>query len=212
MKWWDQVKSIFNEAEQSQGSEPVLHEVLTRHKDKAEAFERWREGMICGRLLDWLANQYALFLTEPKRVDEGLDFLSTKSQKGFVIHFNDTQYSLQEAEFFQLLLRERVLTQSYRTQVADTRTYTKGGATERTDRYYLKPRPQWAHPEGPDAEMDGHTADQHDQQFGNVMIELVVRNEKPHQLRFSAATYHDRVYKDATGFGALMDIVFGKGA
>lgn len=210
MGLWDQVKSMFREAEQSQAKEPVLHEVLSRHKDKAEAYEHWREGLICRRLLDWLSNQYALYLTEPTRVDQGLDFLSTNSQKGFVIHFSDTKYSLQEAEFFQLYLRERVLTQSYRTQVADARTYSKGGATERTDRYYLKPRPQWAHPDGPDAIIDGHTADQHDQQFGNVMIELVVRNEKPHQLRFSAAIYHDRVYKDATGFGALMDIVFGK--
>jgi len=207
MSWWDQVKSIFQEAEQSQATEPALHEVLTRHKDEAEAFSHWREGLICRQLNSWLVNQYALFLTEPNRVDESLDFLSTKSQKGFVIHFNDTQYTLQEAEFFQLLLRERVLTQAYRTQVADARTYSKGGATERTDRYYLKPRPQWAHPEGPNAEIDGHTADQHDQQFGNIMIELVVRNDKPHQLRFSAAIYHDRVYKNAVGFGALMKIV-----
>lgn len=210
MKWWDQVKAIFQEAEQSQASEPVLHEVLARHKEDVEAFSRWREGLVCRRLLDWLSDQYALFLTEPNRVDEGIDFLSTKGQKGFVIHFSDTQYSLTEAEYFQLLLRERVLSQAYRTQVADARTYAKNGATERTDRYYLKPRPKFDHPNGPDAPMDGYTANQHDQQFGNVMIELVVRNEKPHQLRFSAATYQDRIYKDASGFGALMDIVFGK--
>ncbi len=207
MGLWDQLKSIFQSAEESQPSSPAIHEVLSRHKDETEAFARWRDGLVCRRLLDWLSDQYALFLTEPNRVDSGLDFLSTKSQKGFVIHFNDTQYSLKEAEFFQLYLRERVLTQAYRTQVADARTYSKAGATERTDRYYLKPRPSWSHPDGPDVAMDGHTADQHDQQFGNVMIELVVRNDKPHQLRFSAAIYHDRVYKDATGFGALMDIV-----
>ena len=211
MGWWKQVKSIFQEAEQSTASVPALHEVLTRHKDLSGTFEQWKAGLVCRRLVDWLSNQYALSLTEPSRVDESLDFLSTKSQNGFVVHFSDTQYSLKEAEFFQLYLRERVLTQAYRTQVADARIYTKGGLTERTDRYYLKPRPVWNHPDGPDARIDAHTANQHDQQYGNVMIELIVRNEKPHQLRFSAATYNDRVYKEATSFGALMDIVLGEG-
>lgn len=207
MRVWDQIKSIFQSAEDSKASAPALHEVLSRHIEEAEAFARWREGLVRRRLTDWLSDQYALYLSEPNRVDKSLDFLKTKSQKGFVIHFSDTQYSLREAEFFHLYLRERVLTQAYRTQVADARTYSKAGATERTDRYYLKPRPSFSHPDGPDVAMDGHTADQHDQQFGNVMIELVVRNETPHQLKFSAAIYHDRVYKDAAGFGALMDIV-----
>jgi len=169
MRVWDQIKSIFQSAEDSKASAPALHEVLSRHIEEAEAFARWREGLVRRRLTDWLSDQYALYLSEPNRVDKSLDFLKTKSQKGFVIHFSDTQYSLREAEFFHLYLRERVLTQAYRTQVADARTYS--------------------------------------QQFGNVMIELVVRNETPHQLKFSAAIYHDRVYKDAAGFGALMDIV-----
>jgi hypothetical protein len=55
MGLWDQIKSIFQDAEDSQASTPVLHEVLSRHKDEAEPFARWREGLVCRRLLDWLS-------------------------------------------------------------------------------------------------------------------------------------------------------------
>ena len=209
MSLWKRVKSLFAEAEVSTRNAPVTHDVLTRHRDAADDYAAWREGLVARRLRDWLADQYALFLTEPERVDRGLDFLDTPSSKGFVVHFGDTQYSLREAEFFQLFLRERVMERNYRTQVADTKSYAFAGGTERTDRYYLKPRPNWQAPEGHTTGMDAHTADQFDQQFGNVLTELVVRNERPWRLKFSATIYHDRVYQEARGFGALMDLVLG---
>ena len=212
MTWWQRIKATFAAAEDSGPAAPVDHAPLTRHRDRAEDYAQWRGGVVHERLLAWLAEQYANFLTDRGRVDEAVDFLDTPSSKGFVIHFSDTGYSLREAEFFQLYLRERVMANAYRTQVADTRTYARRGATERTDRYYLKPKPDFAHPDGPDAAMDMHTAGQFGQQFGNVMLELVVRNERPHQLKFSATIYHDRVYREADGFGKLMEQVLGRGA
>ena len=209
MGLWESVKQIFGEAEASTPAAPAVHETLTRHRAAAEDFARWREGLVLRRLVDWLSEQYAVYLTHPQRIDEAIDFLDTPSSKGFVVHFGDTGYSLKEAEYFQLYLRERVLSRNYRTQVADSRTYTRAGRTERTDRYYLKPRPDFAHPDGEDAPMDMHTKGQFHQQFGNVMIELVVRDERPHHLRFSATIYHDRIYKDADGFGGLMRVVLG---
>ena len=211
MSWWTEVKALFNSAQESSPTEPVLHEVLTRHRTHAEAFAEWRGGLVSRRLVDWLADQYARYLTDRRRVERSIDFLDTPSSKGFVIHFEDLQYSLREAEFTQLYLRQRVLSREYRTQIADTRTYSRGRHTERTDRYYLKPRTNFTAPNGPGAPMDGHTADQFDQQFGNVLIELVVRDERPHHLRFSAPVYHDRIYRKADSFGMLMDVVLGAG-
>lgn len=207
MNLWNRVKALFNEAESSTKQEPADHSILTRHQDEREAFAVWREGIIARRLKDWFADQYAVFLTYPQQVDEALDFLDTPSSKGFVVHFHKTQYSLREAEFFQLYLREKVLSQNYRTQVADTKAYAIDAGTERNDRYYLKPRPDWSPPEGHQGGINTHSADQFDQQFGNVLIELVVRNDKPHHLKFSATIYHDRVYQKAQSFGALMQVV-----
>lgn len=217
--WWEQIKGVFSKAEASTPNEPVSHEVLTRHKDRREGFARWREGIVARRMRDWLREAYEHYLRTGQPPSRAVDFLDTSSSKGFVIHFDELQYSREEAENFQLLLRERVLApvplpdgtaeKRYRTQVADARTYTKAGATERTDRYYLKPRLVLHEDPAIAAAPNGHTADQFGQGFGNVLIELVTRNEQPYRLRFSATIYHDRVYQKAEGFGALMGLVLG---
>ena len=217
--WWEQIKGVFARAEASSATEPVAHAVLTRHRERREAYERWRDGIVAERMQVWLAEAYAHYLQHDEPPSRAVDFLDTPSSKGFVIHFDELQYSLEEAEMFQLLLRERVLApvtlpdgttgKPYRTQVADTKTYAKAGATERTDRYYLKPRLVLHEDPAIAANPDGHTADQFGQGFGNVLIELVVRNDRPHMLRFSATVYHDRVYQKAESFGALMGLVLG---
>ena len=38
---------------------------------------------------------------------------------------------------------------------------------------------------------------------GNITIELVLRNDKPHQLRFRATSYNDRLYAEADAFKEL---------
>ena len=217
--WWEQIKGVFAGAEASTASEPVVHEVLTRHKDRKEDYARWREGVVAQRMRDWLREAYEHYLQHGQPPSRAVDFLDTSSAKGFVIHFDELQYSREEAEFFQLLLRERVLApvplpdgdteKRYRTQVADAKVYTKAGATERTDRYYLKPRLVLHEDPAIAAAPDGHTADQFGQGFGNILIELVTRNDAPYRLRFSATIYHDRVYQEAESFGALMRLVLG---
>lgn len=255
MGWWSQVKSVFAQAEKSSRNEPILHEPLTRHRERAEELAVWCQGIICQAITDWLSQAYGEFLIDGQPRDESIDFLDTPSSKGFVIHFHRLQYSLFEAEMFQLYLRERVLAKAessdskstrdtvtaperslnqpameniplskssafselvkgpqlrastYRTQVADSKTYSKAGHTERTDRYYLKPRPVFHDDPAIAAAPNTYTSDQFGQGYGNIMIELIVRDEQPHLLRFSATIYHDRVYQKATSFSALMQRV-----
>ena len=220
MGWWADVKRVFAKAADSSRAEPVVHEVLTRHRDCAEALATWQRGIVCGALLDLVSEAYGQFLLAGQPRDEAVDFLDTPSAKGFVVHFDRLQYSTAEAEMLQLHLRQRVLantsadlalagredaTPAYRTQVADTKTYaTARGQTERTDRYYLKPRPVAHADPALAAAPDTHTADQFAQGFGNILIELVVRDARAYRIRLSATIYHDRVYQEATAFAALM--------
>ncbi len=216
MSWWTDMKRVFAQADTSTKAEPVLHSLLTRHLDQAEKLRFWQQGIVCRAITDWISEAYGHFLLEGQARDEALDFLDTPSAKGFVVHFDRLQYSLEEAEMFQLHLRERVLhgnsavkdaSLAYRTQVGDTKTYQAKGATERTDRYYLKPR-LVPHEDPAIADAPNtYTAEQFGQGFGNILIELVVRNNMPYRLRFSTTIYHDRVYQEASSFAALMQIL-----
>ncbi|MEM8526190.1 MAG: hypothetical protein AAGG68_16235 [Bacteroidota bacterium] len=189
---WNQIKGLFNQVEESSSTKPAIHEVISRSAEEKEDYEHWKKTIVRRRLSDWLSNQYALYKTLPNETDEGIDFLNTPSMKGFVIHFHQTQYSKRDAVHFLDFLKERVSNLNYRTQLSDVRTYSKPQWVESIQKHYLKPRTTFE--EGVKI----------DQQYGNVSIDLVLRDDRPHHLRFSATSYSDHLYEEAKDFGELV--------
>lgn len=189
---WDYFKNLFQKAEESSPSRPLIHEVIERSEEEKADYQHWKKTLVCRRLQDWLHDQYAVFRVAPEHIDEGLDFLNTPSSKGFVIHFNKTRYSRRDVTHFFDFLKEQVLALDYRTQVSDLRTYERTGWVETIERHYLKPRPDFMR-EG-----------KYKQKFGNVMIELELRNDRVHNLRFRATSYQDHLFEEARGFEDLM--------
>lgn len=191
-KLWDYIKQLFQEAEQSSPSKPVVHKMIERTEEEKQDYLQWREGLVRRRLVDWLRDQYAIFQVLPDDIDEALDFLNTPSSKGFVIHFYKTNYSKREVFHLFDYLKEKVLDLNYRTQISDSRTYNKPNWVETTERHYLKPRPNF------------EAGKKLKQAFGNVMIEVELRDEKVRNLRFRATVYKDHQFEDAEDFKDLM--------
>lgn len=189
---WDYIKQLFKEAEQSSPSHPVVHEMIERSAEEKEDYTQWKDGLIRRRLMNWLMDQYAIFLVLPDDIDEAVDFLNTPSSKGFVIHFHKTNYSKREITHFFDYLKEKVLSLNYRTQISDSRTYNKPNWVETTERHYLKPRPNF------------EAGKKSKQAFGNVMIEVEARDEKVRNLRFRATVYQDHQFEEAEEFKDLM--------
>ena len=195
MNVWDYFKNFFQEAEKSSGYNPVVHELLERTPDEIQAFENWKGTLPHRRLMDYLADQYAMHLSAPESLDRAIVFLNTPSSKGFAIHFSLTEYSRSEALHFFDFLKERVLTLNYRSQMSDTRSWPEKDWVTTVEKHYLKPRQKWAE----DKKID--------QQFGNITIELTLRDDLPLKLTFRATHYSDRLYAEAQGFGALMQVI-----
>ncbi|MEL6866735.1 MAG: hypothetical protein AAFP19_20095 [Bacteroidota bacterium] len=193
--FWQYLKNIFQSAEQSSPNQPVIHESLERSEEEQAGFVRWKKTLAKKRLLDWLNGEYVRFLINPKEIDEAIDFLQTPSSKGFVIHFNKTRYPQQEVIYFFDYLKERVLDIPYRTYLSDLRTYNRPKWVETVQRHYLKPPSQLRQYPAPK---------QMDQRYGNITIELLLRNDKVHQLKFQATSYRDHLYQKAEGFKGLM--------
>ena len=190
--WWEQIKGVFAGAEASTASEPVTHEVLTRHRDRREDFTRWREGVVARRMRAWLREAYEHYLTHGKPPSRAVDFLDTSSSKGFVVHFHRTQYTATEIRNFFDYLKERVQALDYRVQISDRRIFPRNHWVETQERHYLKPRL----PPGEINDLD--------QRFGNIMIEYELRDDRPWNLRLRATVYGDAAYRDAQSFAALM--------
>jgi hypothetical protein len=194
-EFWDYFKNLFKKAEASSPAQPYIHEVITRTEPEKADYEYWKNTLVRRRLTDWLHDQYAIFRVLPQDIDESMDFLDTPSSKGFVIHFHQTRYSRRDATHLLDYLRERVLALGYRTQISDSRTFTRPNWVETIERHYLKPKP------------DFQNTGKFNQQYGNVTIEMILRNDQPHYLKFQATSYQDHLYKDAHDFEELMQAV-----
>jgi hypothetical protein len=46
------------------------------------------------------------------------------------------------------------------------------------------------------------------QRFGNVTIELYLRDDRPYQLRFRATSYRDHLFQEAEPFDTLVQSLF----
>ncbi|MEM6697747.1 MAG: hypothetical protein AAF599_05085 [Bacteroidota bacterium] len=189
---WSQIKGLFKQVEESSSIKPAIHEVISRSEEEKEDYQHWKNTIVRRRLSDWLSHQYALYKTLHNETDEGIDFLNTPSMKGFVIHFHQTQYSKRDAVHFLDFLKERVAKLNYRIQLSDVRTYSKPKWVESIQKHYLKPRTTFE---------EGIKIDQ---QYGNISIDLLLRDDRPHHLRFSATSYSDHLYEEAKDFGELV--------
>ncbi|MCB0706117.1 MAG: hypothetical protein KDC34_12430 [Saprospiraceae bacterium] len=192
---WQYFKSLFKASEESSPSNPFLHELIIRSEAEKADYEKWKDQLVRQRLSSWLQDQYILFRLEPERIDESIDFLHAPSSKGFAIHFSKMGYALRESRHFLDFLKEQVRGIGYRNQISDTRTYQKGEWVETIERHYLKPKP------------DFNTPGKFKQVFGNIRIELKLRDEQPFLLTFSATTYNDSLFDPPKEFDELMAIL-----
>ncbi len=192
---WDFFKDFFREAEQSSASRPILKECIERSPEALEAYENWKNTLACRRIIGFIAEGYAMYQSMPESVDRALTFLNTPSSKGFAIHLPHVDFAKEDARYFFDLLKEKVLTLNYRNQLSDTRSWSEKDWVQTVERHYLKPRQNW--------EADKKI----NQQFGNITIEHILRNDSPHLLTFRATSYSDRLYADASDFHELMQAV-----
>lgn len=193
--FWDRLRNLFRTVEESSPSNPAVHELIRRSEDEKQDYAFWKDTLVRRRLQNWLADQYALFRVAPDDIDEALDFLDTPSSKGFVVYFFKTGYSRRDVQHFFDYLRERVLELGYRTQISDTRTFSRPQWVETVERHYLKP---------PSRDRE---AGKFFQEFGNITIENHLRDEQVHYLKFRATIYKDHQFHEAKTFQQLMQEV-----
>ena len=200
--FWERITARFTAAENSSPQHPAVHEVIGRDAQEQADYERWKRTLARKRLLDWLTQAYASFLATGQG-DPAVAFLDTPSSKGFVIHLSETQYGLTEMRHFFHYLKERMTDLNYRVQVSDRRIYNRPDWVETQERHYLKPRTRKQRMNGPVARGDL------DQRFGNVTVELELRDDRPWNLRLRATTYQDALYNEPESFRGLLMALAG---
>lgn len=194
--FWKQLKQWFAEEAESSPSKPFVREWLERTEKEEKDLFSWQLGMAALEINGLVFSQFKSFLESKKNGHNVVFFLKNRSSGGFMFYFSQTEYSLRDARRFMDFLNKKVKENSYKTQVADYRLYTKNDLPERLERFYLKPKLL--------PPIDGKAQ----QLFGNILIELIIREEQPKQLKFMATTYTDHKFTEGKPFEELMELIF----
>ena len=123
-----------------------------------------------------------------------LSVLDTNSSRGIALSqsafFRDKEFS-----FILDFLAESILNNfNYKVANADFRMAEKGSKVESVERRYLKPKTNFSTPI--------------DQQFGNILIENRLEDNKPKALKLQVNVYQDRNYQNPREFQDLIDSLF----
>lgn len=190
--FWAQVKKWFKEEDASSPTKPFIEEWLERSDEEKQDLIAWKLSDNC---LNYCSLVFDSFSEEKNH--PALTFLKLPSSSGFIINLKKEETKLRDAQRFMDFLREKVLALNYIRQMSSYRLYTKNGKTERIERFYLKPR------------LNIVESNQVDQLYGNVIMELTIREEVPLSLKFQVNRYSDRNYTEGRSFKSLMTKVFG---
>lgn len=177
----------------SKNKEQVLSkEVLERTEREQLEYHEWTESDPAKYLLNRIKRAYYFKKTNIK--DEIIiDILNTPYAKGMAVS------NLPDADkkTYQLLMdhfKTRVLEQGYRQSGSNRKVQNKPNWVETSERYYLKPPIQTEIPIN--------------QYYGNVHLELVLHDDRPHIFKLQANVYSDSLYEDAYDFEDLVAKIF----
>lgn len=183
------LKQLFSAVEQSSVSNPVHHEILKRTDQYLSEYESWKNSANRKQITDWLIAEFSVSESNPQSLDEAIDFMDNPHARGFIIYYK-SEYFESDFEFLMDYLQEKILQLGYRNYMSDIKSFTKNENVETVQRHYLKPKPGFEPPIN--------------QEFGNITIELVFKNEKTKLLRLSASHYSDRLYTKPKEFSKLI--------
>ena len=200
---WDYFKQLFQESEESSPSKPFIREELSRSNDRQDAFSLWKRTHAPQKMLDFVNQEYANHLIEPEKMDNSFGVLDTASTNGFVIHFSELKHNQKDIQHFFDYLREIVLKIGYKHYMSDTRTYNRKLWVENIERHYLKPPISFD--ENDSSKMKAT------QRYGNILIELLFRNDELVNLKFRATNYHDHNFTKADSFSDLIREIIKNG-
>ncbi|MFT6865444.1 MAG: hypothetical protein ACJA08_000262 [Cyclobacteriaceae bacterium] len=167
----------------------ILHEVLKRSQRYTTDYERWKNSDLPALLLNDVADSLRMKLEGLIRIPEVYQFSGDYSN-GIAITYN-SQIDEQHFHFLFDLFAERVKELGYRTSISDLIVTDKKGYVESKEKHYLKTKISNITPI--------------DQKFGNVIIELILIDDKPSFIRFMAHAYNDRLYKTPDNFKHLAE-------
>ncbi len=166
-----------------------VHELIVRDVSFHESYDKWLSGESRKEWHERLRCAFNMHRASLDSQDDFIDFLEFRATTGFVMHLQNEEIPAIEASFIMDLLKDLTKKSGYRLSVSDRRK--KGNVV--VEKHYLKP---------PIHRGGGEPINQ---LYGNITIELTVKNYNPCSLKFIATHYQDRSYLPPLDISELLE-------
>jgi hypothetical protein len=166
-----------------------VHELIVRDARYEKAYAAWLDGEGRQEWNERLRCAFNLHRASVDSQDDCIDFLEFRATSGFVMHLQNEEIPAIEASFIMDHLRDLTLKSGYRMSVSDRRT--KGSLV--IEKHYLKPP------------IHRGRCQPINQLYGNITIELTIKQGNPCSLKFIATHYQDRSYLPPLDISALLE-------
>lgn len=198
MSYFDKIVNKLFPGKKPSGAADV-HEVLNRSERDQRLYEQWRASSEKKDLLRELAQAYYYKKTNILSEME-VHLFNTAYANGFAVTYHP-KIGAKTFQYLFELFKDKVLEMQYRQVNADRRILDREDYVEIIEKYYLKPA--WHHQEG--------AGEMIDQQYGNIVLEQILINNKPSYIRLLVNIYSDSLYKKASSYDEFMSRLFDAG-
>jgi len=167
--------------------------MVSRSGEEKAAFEIWQHSTRKDRSLSFIKSEYYNNKSEAHNmVGDTFYTIEKPSTKGFILNFRKEIFSPVEFQHYFDYLKLKILEHNYKLYTSDVRIFDRGDFVETIERHYIKPRFQVS------------DEDLFIQQFGNVSITHVKKDNRPVRIQFLCHMYSDRKYTVADPFDELI--------
>jgi len=181
------IKQLFKKQESH--NVPFLQEMIERSEQEQAAYQYWKSDDRKDYIMSFLASQ----IKATKNSD--LLILNNLKSRGFILQYDVVEANMGTDEFCHLFdyFKEQILKLSYVTYMSDVKNFVRKAHVETIERHYLKPRFSY------DEELLLA-----DQQYGNLLIEHLLHDQKSIHIKFVCNIYNDRKWTKPLDFDDLM--------
>ncbi|MGF1532432.1 MAG: hypothetical protein ACFCUI_01910 [Bernardetiaceae bacterium] len=171
---------------------PILEEPLTRSVQEKQAYWHWLNEGTYRPLLQELRKGYDLKKNKQQGGKLEVHLLRSEQSNGIAVTYPKTLPPVQFQYLFDLL-RDRSQNIGYQHYTSGRRTFDRPQYIETIDKHYLKPP------------KSGLVTPPFDQQYGNILIEMIWIDRRPSFMRLMAHVYSDHLFNTPRPFDELLD-------
>lgn len=189
---FEKIKSLFNESLESK--RPLIHETIERSEAETTAANVWLEKTETKALFE----KIAAFVKHGQEENTCFHLFKNEHSKSFVLYFEESELQAIEMQYYFDSMKNLLLEQSYYLYMSDRRIIPEPDSIVKTiERHYLKA-----------AQTKRTKGEKREQEYGNIAIELHLRDSVPEFVKLTSSYYQDHLYKEVKPFSDLLQRLF----